>query len=99
MNSFGGKDKGFGGKDKGKGSKEGGKGHLLPRTRITAEKFSGTVEAWKGKYGWIRPAEEIQHEKAAFKRGNLFVSSNDLLGVTELIAGSTVQFHIAEDSS
>merc|ERR1740121_629684 len=90
------------GMDKGKGkgkSKEGGKGHLLARTRITAEKFSGTVEGWKGKYGWIKPSEEISHEKASLKRGSLFVSSNDLQGVAELTEGAMVQFHIAEDSS
>jgi cold shock CspA family protein len=86
------------GKD-GKGSGKRGKGHLLPRTRISAEKFQGTVSAWKGKYGWIKPVEEIEHEKAKAHKGGVFVSMDDLEGVTELTEGATVEFHIWEDSS
>jgi len=86
------------GKD-GKGSGKRGKGHLLPRTRITAEKFQGTVSAWKGKYGWIKPAEEVEHEKAKNHKGGIFVSMDDLEGATELTEGATVEFHIWEDSS
>lgn len=83
-----------------KGGNKTGKGHLLERTRITAEKFAGTVNAWKGKYGWITPAEEISHEKASTNKGGLFVSVNDLQdGLTELTQGQTVAFHIFEDSS
>lgn len=89
---------GKGGKSGGKGGK-GGQGHTLERTRITADKFLGTVAAWKGKYGWITPAEEIQHAKASQNKG-LFVSSSDLPeGVTELPAGATVAYHIFEDAS
>jgi len=95
-----GKGKFDNGKGKGKG-KDGmkGKGHTLPRTRITAEKFLGTVIAWKGKYGWIQPAEEIPHEKASKNKGGLFVSMDDIMGVQELTAGATVEFHIWEDST
>jgi len=103
MGGWDAKGKGGKGKDaKGKGkskSKEAGKGHLLPKTRITADKFTGTVSAWKGKYGWITPAEEVAHEKASLHNGGIFVSSNDLIGITELTVGATVEFHIAEDSS
>jgi len=94
-----------GGKDQGKGKgkskrKEGGKGHLLPKTRLSAEKFTGTVSAWKGKYGWIQPAEEIEHEKAKMHQGGLFVGLNDLEGgLTELTVGATVEFHVCEDDS
>lgn len=96
----GGKDfqggKGFkGGKKKGDG-----KGHLLPRTRVSQEKFMGSVSAWKGKYGWITPAEEIEHEKAQKHRGSIFVSKDDLTdGVQELAPGTMVEFHIWEDAS
>jgi len=92
------KGKGNGKDDKGKG-KKGGKGHLLPRTRISAEKFQGTVSAWKGKYGWIAPSEEIEHEKANLRKG-LFVSRADLEGgIEELTEGATVEFHLWEDES
>merc|ERR1712039_951235 len=76
-----GKGKMDGGKfGKGKGKSKDpnrGKGHTLPRERITAEKFMGTVIAWKGKYGWIQPAEEIQHEKASKHKGGLFAGKDD----------------------
>mmetsp|Transcript_141347 Transcript_141347/g.451452 ORF Transcript_141347/g.451452 Transcript_141347/m.451452 type:complete len:325 (+) Transcript_141347:125-1099(+) len=99
-----GKGKGWFDKGMGKGGKDGkdgnkGKGHMLPRTRISAEKFTGTVNAWKGKYGWIQPAEEIGHEKAAKHKGGLFVSKDDLVGAEALTEGSTVEFHIWEDAS
>jgi len=85
--------------DKGKSKGKGGKGHLLPRTRISAEKFQGTVTAWKGKYGWITPSEEIEHEKATARKG-LFVSKADLEGgIEELTEGATVEFHLWEDES
>jgi len=87
------------GKGKGKFDPNRGKGHLLPRNRITAEKFTGTVTDWKGKYGWIQPAEEIQHEKAAKHQGRLFVSKDDIEGGEELTPGTAVEFHIWEDSS
>jgi len=95
-----GKFDGAGAKGKGKG-KDGhkGKGHLLARTRISADKFLGTVITWKGKYGWIQPAEEIPHEKAAKNKGSLFVSMDDVMHVTELTPGATVEFHIWEDST
>jgi len=87
------------GKDQGK---KGGKtpGHLLPRTRISSEKFTGEVIEWKGKFGWVKPSEEIEHEKASKHDGKLFVSMNDLEGgLTELTPGATVEFHIWEDKS
>lgn len=85
------------GKEKGTGKK--GKGHTLPRTRISAEKFTGVVNAWKGKYGWIQPSEEIAHEKAAKNNGQLFGGKDDLIDIEELTPGATVEFHIFEDSS
>jgi len=101
---YGGKgaDKGKGkGKDKGK-TKSGaprGQGHTLPRTRVSVEKFTGTVKSWKGKYGWIEPAEPIEHEKASKNKGALWVGMNDIEGAESLEEGATVEFHIFEDSS
>lgn len=99
-----GKGKGFGkaggkGKD-GKGKAKKKEGHLLPRTRISAEKFTGTVTAWKGKFGWISPAEPIEHEKAGLHKGLLFTGINDLQGGIEALKpDAVVEFHISEDSS
>jgi len=89
--------KGDGSKGKGKG----GKAHQkLPKTRVSSEKFTGTVKAWKGKYGWITPSETIEHEKASKNKGDLYVSIDDLDGeIKELTTGALVEFHIFEDSS
>jgi len=91
-----GKDKG---KDKGKG-KHKTPGHTLEKTRITAEKFTGEVTKWQGKFGFIKPAEPVEHEKAEKHDGCLFVSINDIEGDTkELTVGSLCEFHIYEDKS
>ena len=45
--------------------------------RLSVEEVSGTVSAWKGEYGWIKPAQEIQHETAAIRNGALFCSMDD----------------------
>merc|ERR1711979_18775 len=73
----------------GKGDSKGGKApkHKLPRTRISAEKFTGTVKEWKGKYGWIAPAEEIEHELSSKNRGLLFFGLGDMEGADSLAAG------------
>jgi len=98
--AFGGKGKdGFGGKGKDGKSKNKGKGHLLPRTRISEAPFSGTVVEWKGKYGWIQPAEAIEHEKAEKHGGRLFFSQDSIVGGVAVDAGATVEYHIFEDVS
>eukprot|EP00435_Cladocopium_sp_Y103_P051896 s359_g16.t1 len=40
--------------------------------------FLGQVVDWKGKYGWILPAEMIRHAKASMRQGRIFVSRTDL---------------------
>merc|ERR1719330_2314492 len=97
--SFGAKGNG---KAKGKGkssSPYGGQGHLLEKTRISAEKFTGVVVSWKGKYGFVKPDEGIEHEKASLHSGNLFVRFEDLEGTDKLDVGAPVEFHINEDES
>lgn len=90
--------KGMKGKGKGKNPNR-GKGHTLPRERVSENPMIGEVLEWKGKYGWIKPQDPIEHEKASRHGGKLFVSQGDLVGVTELSAGRLVQFHLFEDSS
>ncbi|CAL1166750.1 unnamed protein product [Cladocopium goreaui] len=94
--------KGMKGKGKGKGKGKNtsrGKGHTLPRERVSETPMIGEVLEWKGKYGWIKPQEPIEHEKASRHGGKLFVSQADLVGVTELSSGRLVQFQLFEDSS
>jgi len=113
-NSMWGGDKGKGkgwdfgkGKDKDKGKGKGKKGPRRPsgpnleRTRITEKAVTGEVVEWKGKFGFIKPTVDVEHEKARPQhQGKLYVSMSDLKdGVTELTVGNVCQFHIFFDSS
>merc|ERR1712151_1190028 len=97
----GGKDKsGKKVKGKGKGKKRRPSGPELKRTRVSEELFTGEVESWKGKYGFIVPTIPLGHEKASKKDGKLYVSMSDLTGgLEELTVGALCQFHVYEDAS
>merc|ERR1712083_901402 len=85
---------------KGKGKAKGPRGAELPRERLTAEKFSGEVVDWKGKFGYIMPSEPIEHEAAAKKGGKIWASIADIeSGATELAVGQEVSFHVYLDDS
>merc|ERR1712039_1125848 len=91
-----GKDKG-----KGKGKSKGPRkptGADLERERLTAEKFTGEVLSWSGKFGFIKPDEEVDHPNAKKKEGKIWVSVNDIDG-DELTVGQNVSFHIYNDAS
>lgn len=95
-------DAALNGQGKGEGtaqSPEAGKGHLLPRTRLSAEKFTGVVLNWRGKFGFIKPDENIEHEKASLRSGNIFTCIDDLQGAQWLEVGAPVEFHISEDET
>merc|ERR1712039_352576 len=94
--------KGFGkgGKDAAKGGKsKRPAGADLPRERLTADKFSGEVVEWKGKFGYIMPAEPIEHENAKKKDGKIWISIRDCPNGEELAVGTQVAFHIYSDTS
>merc|ERR1712151_1134860 len=95
-----GKGKDFG-KAGGKGKSKRASGPNLERERLTAEKFSGEVVEWKGKFGYIMPSEPVEHPDADKHEGKLWVSMKDIeaTGLTELEAGTQVSFHIYTDAS
>lgn len=101
--AFGGQIGGFAmAKGKGKGKDKGktkSPGHLLPRERISAEPFPGEVIEWKGKYGWIAPTAEIEHEKAGKHGGKIFFGMDDIIDAQSLEPGTQVEFHVWEDAS
>merc|ERR1712137_1266146 len=95
-----GKDKGKD-KGKGKGKSKGPRkpsGAELERERRTEEKFTGEVVSWTGKFGFIKPDEEVDHPNAQKKEGKIWVSVNDIDG-DELTVGQNVSFHIYNDAS
>merc|ERR1711948_192496 len=72
----------------------------LERTRITAEPFSGECVEWRGKYGYIMPAEPIDHPAAGIHGGKLYVNMKDLPnGMEQLEVGTPVGFQIYTDAS
>merc|ERR1712137_528127 len=97
----GAKGAGKGGKDGSKGGKsKHPRGSQLPRERLTAEKFSGEVIEWKGKYGYIMPAEPIEHPDAKKRPdGKVWVSISDCPNGAELAVGTPVAFHVYSDTS
>merc|ERR1712151_600161 len=94
-----GKGKDFG-KAGGKGKSKRASGPELERERLTAEKFSGEVVEWRGKFGYIMPSEPIEHEAAEKKGGKVWASMADIeSGATELAIGQQVSFHVYLDDS
>lgn len=95
-----GKGKGKG-KSKGKGKVQGKRpsGPDLPRTRLSQEPVTGEVLEWKGKYGWIRSSQPIDHPKAQLRQGKLYIHVQDLLNAPEIAAGEKCRFHLYEDAS
>lgn len=79
--------------------KEKKSGPDLPRARVTASPMSGEVAAWKGKFGWIVAAEEIDHEQASKNQGKIYVHIKDVLEGTPLEVGQQVEFHVYADDS
>jgi len=108
----GGKGKKGGGKGKtgGKGQKDGkGKGEKgekgpsgpdLERERVTDMPVTGSVVSWRGKFGWVKAVEAIDHPKAEKHGGKLYAHQQDLLdGSESLEVGQGVQFHVYADAS
>uniref|UniRef100_A0A7S4RST7 CSD domain-containing protein n=1 Tax=Alexandrium monilatum TaxID=311494 RepID=A0A7S4RST7_9DINO len=90
--------KGDGEKPDGEKEKREG-GPDLPRERVTEVPVTGEVVEWKGKYGWLKPHEEVKHDLAENHGGKLYVHEKDVLDGAPLSAGQTVEFHIYADKT
>ncbi|CAE8624416.1 unnamed protein product [Polarella glacialis] len=81
-------------------------GPNLQRTRPSSETYYGTVQDWKGKFGWIEPFPAIEHPLAGKHGGKVYVAAQDVLsgptggimggGLTD---GQMVQFCMYIDAS
>lgn len=88
-----------GGSNNSWGSSWGKKKHQ-PRQRISPVPIMGDVLEWKGSYAWVRPQTPIEHPEAKGHGGRVYVHKKDLSpGLTELVPGQTVSFHVYEDGS
>jgi len=61
-------------------------------------RITGTINEWKGKFGWIDPDAPVEHPDAARRNGRLFLMQDDVL---ELISGvgAHVSFYVYADNS
>mmetsp|Transcript_238 Transcript_238/g.681 ORF Transcript_238/g.681 Transcript_238/m.681 type:complete len:353 (+) Transcript_238:103-1161(+) len=81
--------------------RQGSKGPDLPRQRITDLPISGQIISWKGKVGWIKPDEPLDHELAKKHEGDIYLHHQDVLdGVSDTPEkGKAVNFHAYVDSN
>lgn len=71
----------------------------LPRERVSTSPITGVVEIWRGKFGWVKPEEKVEHEKANKNKGQIYVHSKDVAGEAKIEKGMTLQFQVYVDSS
>lgn len=71
-----------------------------PPREIVAEKpVTGSVVAWKGTWGYLKPDTPLNHEAEKQKEGKIWVGKKDLAaGVTELMEGMKVTFKVYCDT-
>lgn len=71
------------------------------RNRVSTDAIWGEVVEWKKTFGWIKPFEEFQHEKAKKgHEGKIYVHAKDVVGEQKnLSEGSQVEFHIYADTT
>lgn len=89
------------GKGKGKGEprEKGPSGPDLPRERITTEPVVGEMLAWKKKWGWIMPAEPIDHPAAEKHEGKIYIHEKDIEGEPDMATSKQFAFHVFVDQS
>lgn len=85
---------------RGGGASAPGQAHQLPqRRRLSDDLLLGEVLEWRGSFGWLRPAQEIEHEKACMHQGRIFLHERDLLLPGPLEPGQPAEFYLYEDRS
>jgi len=77
-------------------AKGGGKGGKQ-RNIIWDKPLIGTITQWKGKFGWVKPKDTIDHPLASKHQGDLFLGQMDVEAEIEGV-GSRVRFMLYEDS-
>mmetsp|Transcript_25231 Transcript_25231/g.58072 ORF Transcript_25231/g.58072 Transcript_25231/m.58072 type:complete len:455 (+) Transcript_25231:96-1460(+) len=103
----GGKSKGKGkGKQKPAGKKDkpadkGPSGPNLPRERIIDGPIVGEIVNWKRTFGWIKPAEDIDHDLFKKHEGRIYIHKKDITieGDAKPEVGQSVQFYCYQDAS
>lgn len=63
-----------------------------------AGRISGSVQEWKGKFGWLIPDEPINHPEARMKGGKIYFAQEDVLEVISGV-GAHVSFYVYCDGN
>mmetsp|Transcript_54445 Transcript_54445/g.86223 ORF Transcript_54445/g.86223 Transcript_54445/m.86223 type:complete len:216 (+) Transcript_54445:166-813(+) len=66
------------------------------RDLLHEEPLLGTVVSWKGKFGWIKPHDTIEHPLADKHKGDIFLAVEDVEEEIEGV-GAVVQFMLYGD--
>lgn len=67
------------------------------RERIDGLRRQGSVLEWRGKYGWIRCDETVDHPEAGAHGGKIYVNVADLGSGVELVAEARASFFLYAD--
>jgi len=104
-----GKSKATKGKGKGKRSADGeddaaaedngaNDGGNATRERVVDEPIMGEVLSFRGRSGWIKATDKIDHPQARKHGGKVYVNKKDIMGDETLEKGTTVQFFVFKDA-
>jgi len=88
----------MGGWGKGRGFQNRPTGPNLTRTEVEEEPQVGEVLEWKGKFGWIKPDIEVEHDSKGKHGGKIYISQKDIVGGDSLTAGQRVQYTVYSDA-
>jgi cold shock CspA family protein len=58
----------------------------------------GSIQEWKGRFGWIIPDEPIAHPEAHLKGGKVYLSQDDVMEVISGV-GAHVSFYVYSDGN
>merc|ERR1719253_2478028 len=77
-------------------AKGGGKGGKQ-RSIIWDKPLIGTITQWRGKFGWVKPKDTIDHPLASKHQGDLFLGQADVEAEIQGV-GSRVRFMLYQDA-
>eukprot|EP00933_Yihiella_yeosuensis_P049421 TRINITY_DN4631_c0_g1_i1.p1 TRINITY_DN4631_c0_g1~~TRINITY_DN4631_c0_g1_i1.p1 ORF type:complete len:453 (-),score=123.87 TRINITY_DN4631_c0_g1_i1:115-1473(-) len=74
--------------------------NALPRTSVSHVRHTGEVTKWiVGKFGWIKPAQPINHPAASKHNGLVYFKAGDVGGGSVIEVGSHVDFLVYLDAT
>lgn len=69
-----------------------------PRTQVGTTRVTGTIQDWKGKFGWIQPDKPIAHPQASMHKGQIYLSQSDVEAEISGV-GAHVSFMVYADGT